>query len=73
MENILEGHNIEKLEELDGLLWYIKRIKDIEKELGVDLMTFISNYRQLLSLKGRNLKISIEEVQKELEQFDKHN
>lgn len=73
LENILEGHNIEKLEELDGLLWYIKRIKDIEKELGIDLMTFISNYRELLSLKGRNLKISIEEVQKELEQFDKHN
>ena len=72
-ENILEGHNIEKLEELDGLLWYIKRIKDIEKELGIDLITFISNYRQLLSLEGRNLKISIEEVQKELEQFDKHN
>lgn len=73
LEDILEGHNIEELDELDGLLWYIKRIKDIEKELGIDLMTFISNYRQLLSLKGRNLQISIEEVQKELEQFDKHN
>ena len=73
LEDILEGHNIEELDELDGLLWYIKRIKDIEKELGIDLMTFISNYRELLSLKGRNLKISIEEVQKELEQFDKHN
>ena len=48
-------------------------LEDAEEELGVDLMTFISNYRELLSLKGRNLKISIEEVQKELEQFDKHN
>ena len=49
------------------------QLENIEEELGIDLMTFISNYRELLSLKGRNLKISIEEVQKELEQFDKHN
>lgn len=39
LEDILEGHNIETLEELDGLLWYAKRIKDIEKELAIDLIT----------------------------------
>lgn len=73
LEDILEGHSIETLKEFDGLLWYAKQIKKIEDELGVDLVTFFNNYRELLSLKGRNLKISIEEVQKQLEQFDKHN
>lgn len=38
LEDILEGHNIETLEELDGLLWYVKQIKDIEDELGIDLI-----------------------------------
>lgn len=48
------------------------KLEDIEDEFGVDLITFFNNYRELLSLKGRNLKISIEEVQKQLEQFDKN-
>lgn len=53
---------------------YVKlgQLENIEDEFGIDLITFFNNYRELLSLKGRNLKISIEEVQKQLEQFDKN-
>ena len=45
------------------------QLEDIEDKLGIDLIIFFNNYRELLSLKGRNLKISIEEMQKELEQL----
>ena len=44
LEDILEGHKIETLEELDGLLWYVKQIKQIEQELGIDLITFFKIY-----------------------------
>lgn len=42
-------------------------LEDIEEELGIDLFKFFNNYRELKSLKGRNLKVSIEDMQKELE------
>lgn len=41
LEDILENHNIETLEQLDVLLSYVKQIKDIEKEFGIDLITYI--------------------------------
>lgn len=53
LENILEGHNIEKLEELDDLLWYIKRIKDIEEELGIDLVTLIKAIKDGVYVEGK--------------------
>ena len=42
VEDILEDHNIKTLEELDSLLLYVKKIKTIEEELGIDLITFIN-------------------------------
>lgn len=45
LEDILQNHNIETLEELDGLLWYVKQIKNIEEELGIDLITLFKALR----------------------------
>ena len=45
LEDILEGHNIETLEELDGLLWYAKQVKDIEDEIGIDLITYFKLFK----------------------------
>ena len=54
LEDILEGHNIETLEELDGLLWYIKKIKDIEEELGIDLITLLKALTKGIYRKTKN-------------------
>lgn len=45
LEDILEDHNIETLEELDGLLLYAKQIKDIEEELGFDLIKLFKAFK----------------------------
>ena len=45
-EDILEEHKIETLEELNSLLSYAKQIKDIEKELGIDLITLFKALSQ---------------------------
>lgn len=39
LEDILEVHNIETVKELNSLLSYVKQIKNIQKELGIDLIT----------------------------------
>ena len=49
---------------VDICLTKLKHYEDIEEELGIDLITLYRNYKELMSLKGRNLVISIEEVQK---------
>lgn len=43
------------------------QLEDIEEELDIDLFTFYKNYKELLSLSGRNLRITIEEMKRELE------
>lgn len=53
--------------ELDnGIYKKLKQLEDLQDELGVDLITFFDNYRELKSMKGRNLRLSIEEIEKEL-------
>ena len=47
--------------------------RDLQDELGVDLITFFDNYRELKSMKGRNLRLSIEEIEKELGKKAKKN
>lgn len=39
VEDILENHKIETMEELDSLLKYVEKVEDIEKELCIDLIT----------------------------------
>jgi hypothetical protein len=56
--NVVDKDNI--------VLTKLKHYEDIEEELGIDLITFYKNYKELLSIKGRNLRISIEEMEKEL-------
>lgn len=53
LEDILEGHNIETLEEFDGLLWYVKQVKDIEEELGIDLITLFKALKNGIWLKDK--------------------
>jgi len=77
MERLTRQDKLYDLNDKEQLTQFIKRwslikakltlLEDIEEELGIDLTKFYKNYRELLSLKGRNLKISIEELQKELE------
>lgn len=40
------------------------QLEDIEEELGIDLISFYNNYKELMSLKGRNLFTNIEEFQR---------
>ena len=53
LEDILDGHNIESIEELDGLLWYAKKVKDIEEELGIDLITLYKALKKGIYIKGQ--------------------
>lgn len=50
LEDILDGHSIKTLEELDGLLWYVKQIKNIEEEFNIndinELRTCLENERK---------------------------
>jgi hypothetical protein len=80
LEDILEKYGILDVNELESrleenvrdftYLGYgerkVKDYYDVEQELGIDLITFYKNYKELLSIKGRNLRITIEEMEKEL-------
>lgn len=58
LEDILDGHNIETLEELDNLLSYVKQIKTIEEEIGIDLVTLFKAFNCIWYKKGNELKVS---------------
>ena len=80
LEDVLEKYGIDDVNELESrleenvkdftYLGYgerkVKDYYDVEQELGIDLITFYKNYKELLSLKGRNLRITIEEMEKAL-------
>lgn len=65
------------LERLTKLEWELNalrakdfRIKAFEKKVGVSMVNFIRNYGALMSLKGRNVVLTLEQFEKELKRKD---